>query len=212
VTLASAPVAWYVARAGGMVAFVLLTIGVLLGLGLSGRARSERWPRFAVEDVHRFVGLLAGTFVAFHVLGLLANEYLPFSLRDVIVPGLAAYRPLVTALGVVAMELLAALALTNRYRKRLPYRFWRRAHYLNFAVWCLALVHGIGAGTDSRTAWGLLLYASSAGAVLGVALWRTLRPLVEPWAVRLWLGTGAFLGSELIFVLGLGPLRHGGRG
>jgi hypothetical protein len=51
------------------------------------------------------------------VLGLLANEYLPFSLPDVIVPRLAVYRPLVTALGVVAMELFAALALTNRCRK-----------------------------------------------------------------------------------------------
>jgi predicted ferric reductase len=108
------------------------------------------------------------------------------------------------------MELFAALALTNRCRKRPPYRFWRRAHYLNFAVWCLALVHGIGAGTDSRTAWGLLLYASSAGAVLGLTVWRALRPLVAPWAVRLWLATGAVLGSELIFVLAFGPLRHGG--
>ena len=52
--------AWYAARAGGMVAFVVLTVGVLLGLGLSGRARLKEWPRFAVEDVHRFVGLLAG--------------------------------------------------------------------------------------------------------------------------------------------------------
>ena len=128
--------AWYAARAGGMLAFALLTASVVLGLALSGRARprrrlggadnqdaralpvrpsaltgraarplfqttSERWPRFAVEDVHRFVGLLAGGFVGVHVLALLVDTYVPFSLAQVLVPGASSYRPLATGLGVV---------------------------------------------------------------------------------------------------------------
>ena len=133
---------WYTARAGGMLTFALLTASVVLGLALSGRARLKHWPRFAVEDVHRFAGLLAGTFVGIHVLALLLDTYVPFSLAQILVPGTASYRPLETALGVVSLELLAALAVANRYRKRLPYSFWRHAHYLEFAVWALALVHG----------------------------------------------------------------------
>jgi methionine sulfoxide reductase heme-binding subunit len=164
--------AWYVARAGGMLAFALLTASVVLGLTLSGRARLKRWPRFAVEDVHRFVGLLAGGFVAVHVVGLLADTYVPFSFAQVLVPGTSSYRPLATALGVVALELLAALAVANRYRKRLSYRFWRRTHYLNFAVWTLALVHGIASGTDSGTPWAVLLYGVTAGSVAGLTAWR----------------------------------------
>jgi methionine sulfoxide reductase heme-binding subunit len=163
---------WYTARAGGMLAFALLTASVVLGLALSGRARLRHWPRFAVEDVHRFAGLLAGTFVGIHVLALLLDTYVPFSLAQVVVPGTATYRPVATALGVVALELLAALAITNRCRKRLSYRFWRRAHYLNFAVWSLALVHGIAAGTDSGTAWAVALYALAAGSVAGLVVWR----------------------------------------
>jgi methionine sulfoxide reductase heme-binding subunit len=166
---------WYSARAGGMVAFALLTIAVVLGLAMSSRARLPGWPRFAVEDVHRFVGLLTGTFVALHVLALLLNDFMPFSLASILVPGLASYRPLATALGVVGAELLVALAVTNRYRKRLSYRFWRRAHYLNFAVWLLALVHGFLGGTDSGTVWGLALYAVAAAAVSGLTVWRALR-------------------------------------
>ena len=104
--------------------------------------------------MHRFVGLLAGSFIAIHVVALLFDSYLPFSLRSILVPGAAPYRPLAVALGVIAAELLAALAITNRYRKQLPHAFWRRAHYLNFAVWLLALVHGIAAGTDSTTTLG----------------------------------------------------------
>ena len=165
---------WYTARAGGLLGFALLTASVVLGLALSGRARLGHWPRFAVEDVHRFAGLLAGTFVGIHVLTLLLDTYVPFSLSQILVPGTASYRPLPTALGIVAVELLAALAVANYYRKRLPYRFWRRTHYLNFAVWTLALVHGITSGTDSGTAWAVTLYAVAAGSVAGLTAWRVL--------------------------------------
>ncbi len=170
---------WYLARASGIVAFVLLTIAVLLGLTLSGRAKLRYWPRFAVEDVHRFAGLLTGTFVSVHVLALFIDAYMPFSLTQLIVPGASTYRALATALGVVAAELLLALAITNRYRKRLSYRFWRRAHYLNFAVWGLALLHGIFAGTDRGAPWADALYGCSAATVAGFVAWRAsggLRP------------------------------------
>lgn len=139
-------VTWYVDRASGMVAFALLTSTIALGLLMSGRARLRRWPRFAVEDVHRFASLLTWTFVGIHALALLADSYLPFSVADLVVPGIAPYRPFATALGIVAAELLAALALANTLRTWISHRVWRRAHYLNFAVWLLALGHGVTAG------------------------------------------------------------------
>jgi len=173
---------WYLVRASGIVAFVLLTIAVVLGLTLSGRARLRYWPRFAIEDVHRFAGLLTGTFVSIHVLTLFADSYLPFSLTQLAVPGASSYRPLATALGVVAAELLLALAITNRYRAKLSYRFWRRAHYLNFAVWGLALGHAIFAGTDRGAPWADLLYGASAAAVAGLVAWRAAGGLQPPAA------------------------------
>ena len=163
---------WYVARAGGLLAYLLLSSSVVAGLLLSGRARLKHWPRFAVEDVHRFLGILAGTFIVIHGGALLVDSYLPFSLGQLLVPGTAPYRPLAAACGVVAAELLAALALTNRYRKRLPYHWWRRAHMLNFVVWALALVHGLTVGTDALTPWALVLYAGSAWFVLALLVHR----------------------------------------
>ena len=168
------------ARAGGMLAFALLTASVVLGLTLSGRARLRHWPRFAVEDVHRFVGLLAGGFVGVHVLALLVDTYVPFSLAQVLVPGASSYRPLATGLGVVALELLAALAVANRYRKRLSYRLWRRTHYLEFAVWgsrsCTASHPERTAaprGASSSTAWRRRAWrACSSGARRPVTPWR----------------------------------------
>ena len=199
---------WYVARAGGMVAFGLLTTTIALGLVMSGRARLKRWPRFAVEDVHRFASLLTWCFVGIHALALLADTYLPFSVSDLLVPGTAPYRPLATAFGVVAFELLAALALANLLRGRLRHRVWRRMHYLNFAVWLLALGHGVTAGSDSDTAWALTVYVLAAGLVAGLTAWRILSlRSAGVWAVRLGSPIAALAAADLAILLDLGAVR-----
>ncbi len=170
--IAATGIAWYAARAGGMLAYLLLTASVAVGLLLSGRARLPRWPRFALEDVHRFLGILAGTFIVVHGGALLLDHVVPFSLGRLLVPGAASYRPVWVAFGIVAAELLAALAVTNHYRRRLAHGLWRRLHMLSFAVWGLALVHGLTAGTDASTTWALVLYAGSAWLVLALLIHR----------------------------------------
>ena len=175
---------WYIARAGGILAYALLSASVILGLLLSGRSRLPGWPRFAVEDVHRFVGMLAGAFIVIHGGALFLDSYMPFSLTNLLVPGTDSYRPVSVAFGVIAAELLAALALTNHYRKLLSHRFWRRAHYLNFAVWVLALVHGIAAGTDRATVWALALYIGTASVVAGLTASRFAGPAPQSAPIR----------------------------
>jgi methionine sulfoxide reductase heme-binding subunit len=163
---------WYTARSAGVVAYALLTGGVLLGVLLAGRVRLPRWPQFAVTDVHRFVALLTGVFIALHVYALLLDRYVHTSLVAVLVPGAATYRPFWVALGTVALELLAAVAISNLFRKRLGHTRWRRIHYLTFGVWAAATLHGIGAGTDSRAGWLHLLYVVAIGSVLAAVAWR----------------------------------------
>jgi predicted ferric reductase len=203
-------VAWYLARTGGILGFVLLTTSAVLGLTIAGRARLARWPRFAVEDVHRYAGMLAGVFIWLHVLVFLLDRYLSFGITDLLVPGAAPYRPFWTALGVVAAELLLAIAVTNRFRKRLPYAFWRRAHTVNFLVWSLALVHAVTAGSDSDTGWARLMYVTCAGAVAAATAWRITRTRRAPqWAVALWTVTAGVVAGELVFALAAGPLGQG---
>ncbi len=113
--------AWLIARAGGLVAYGLLTLTVVLGIVHSGR-RVRSVPRFAVEDVHRFLSILTALFLGFHGLGLLLDDVVPFSVRQLVVPFTADVSPLWTGLGVVAAELLLALSLTNLFRARLGHR------------------------------------------------------------------------------------------
>jgi sulfoxide reductase heme-binding subunit YedZ len=203
--LTTSPVDWYAARAAGIAAYLLLTVVVTLGMTMASGRLLKRWPKFALEDVHRFGGLLVGSFVAIHVLTIALDAYLPFSLTALAVPFVAGYRTLYTALGIVAAELLLALAITNRYRDRLPYVFWRRAHYLNLAVWTAATVHGLGSGTDRSTPWLLALVAASVALVLGAGAWRALR--VRPAYIAAVAATGVLA----VVLAASGPLRFSPR-
>jgi sulfoxide reductase heme-binding subunit YedZ len=150
----------------------VLSIVVSLGLALGGKAQNRRWPRFSLEDVHRFGGLLVGSLIGVHVLAIAADSFLPFSLTQLLVPFTSSYRPLWTGLGIAAAELLVALAITNHYRRRLPYRFWRTAHYLNFAVWTFASLHGLMTGTDRGTTWLAIIYGIAVATVVMLLFWR----------------------------------------
>jgi len=164
---------WYAERAAGIVSYLLLTILVVLGLTLSNRLRTKRWPMFAIEDVHRFVGIVAAVFIALHVSLIVVDPFLPFSLTQVFVPFTAGYRPLATGLGTVALELLLAVAVANALRRRIPHRLWRTTHYLGFVVWAAATVHGLVAGSDRRDVWLLGLYVVAVAAVLTGIVFRT---------------------------------------
>ena len=170
------PVDWYVARAGGIVAYLILSAAVVAGLTMASRKTLKLWPRFVLEDVHRFLGILGGVFIAIHVGAIALDAYLPFSAVQLAIPFLSSYRPLWTGLGIVSAELLIALAVTNHYRRSLSPRLWKRLHYLNFAVWAGATLHGLGAGTDRNAVWMLGIYAVATGLVGGLTAWRILRP------------------------------------
>jgi sulfoxide reductase heme-binding subunit YedZ len=206
VHLTSSPVDWYAARAAGITAYLLVSGVVLLGLTMSAKKQFARWPRFTVEDVHRFGGLLVGTFVTIHVVTVAIDSWLPFSLQSIVVPFSSRYRPIWVGLGIAAAELLVALAVTNHYRTRLPYTFWRRAHYLNFAVWSAATFHGLGSGTDRSAPWALGVYAAAVSTVSAAVVWRLTRGRAGVWQFAAAGLTGA-AAVLLVVVLATGPLR-----
>jgi sulfoxide reductase heme-binding subunit YedZ len=170
---------WYAARAGGIVAFCLLSASVALGFLLAGRTRFA-WPRFAVEELHRTLSLLTGVFLAVHGGSLLVDRVVPFSLAQELVPFTAGYRPFAVGLGVLAADVLAAVAVTNALRRRIPHRVWRRAHYLTIPVWLAATAHLLLAGTDRGEAWLLALVGLAVGTVALCGLHRLDRALPAP--------------------------------
>ena len=207
--LTSSPIDWYAARAGGIAAYGLLSINVAIGLLMSGKKSMTRWPRFALEDVHRFTGILTGTFLVLHITTVAIDSYVPFSIVSLAVPLVSHYRPVWTGLGIVAAELLLALAFTNHYRNAgLSYRFWRRAHYVNFAVWAAATFHGVGSGTDRSTPWFIAIEAVAVCSITALTIWRVLRTRnPSPRLLRTAPAMAGVLAVAAIVLLARGPLR-----
>jgi hypothetical protein len=104
--------------------------------------------------------------------------------------------------------LLAAVAISNALRKTIPYRWWRRIHVLNLAVWGAATVHGIGAGTDTPSGWITGMYVVSVSSVLAALAWRLGRRQLRPAAVHGLSGAAALVGMAAVIALAATP--HGG--
>ena len=151
---------WYLTRGTGIVALLLLTASVALGVLTTARWRSPRWPRFALGGLHKHLTLLSVALVAVHVLTTVADGYAPVRIRDAFLPFASRYRPVWLGLGAVAFDLLLALVLTSLLRARIGHRLWRRVHWLAYACWPVALVHALGTGSDARA--GFMLVAGLA--------------------------------------------------
>ena len=171
---------WYVTRGTGVVALVLLTAVVAIGVAGSLRLRGERWPRFLVVGLHRNLTLLTLVFLALHIVTTVLDSFTPIRLIDAFVPFVAHYRPIWLGLGAIAFDLLLALTLTSLLRARVGYRNWRVLHWLAYAAWPVALAHGLGTGSDARFGWMQLLSIVCVLTVLGAVLLRASRAEAAP--------------------------------
>ncbi len=162
---------WYLARATGVVSLLLLTTSVVLGiLGPLRVTLSERWPRFAIDTVHRDVSLLVIAVLVIHIVTSILDGFAPIKLIDAVIPFTSAYRPLWLGLGALAFDLLLALCITSLLRRRLGYRSWRAIHWLAYASWPVAVLHGLGTGSDTKAWWNLALTVACLLAVVA-AVW-----------------------------------------
>lgn len=163
---------WYVARASGIVAWVMLALAVIWGILVATRILGRK-PRPAwVLDLHRWLGGLAVAFTAVHLVGLVLDDYVEFGLEELFVPFASEWRPSAVAWGVVALYALVAVQVTSLAMKRLPRRLWKWVHLSSFGLFFTATIHAGMAGTDV-TNW---LYRGVVGAlVVGVVFFSVYR-------------------------------------
>jgi sulfoxide reductase heme-binding subunit YedZ len=172
------PTFWILARASGLTAYVLLTLSVLAGLVVKSRPFGRALNAAAVTDTHRVLSLLALSAVALHGFTLVLDRTVRIGIGALLIPGLAGYRPVATALGVVAAELAALVVVSFKLRTRIGFRNWRRLHWATYAVFALATAHGLAAGTDTSRPWSMGLYLGAVFAVVLATVWRALiRPV-----------------------------------
>jgi len=174
--LSNSKALWYLARGTGLVTLILLTGTVLLGIVAAKRWSSRQWPRFVTVGLHKNLSLLAVAFLAVHIVTVVADSYVHISWLNAFVPFTGAYRPMWLGLGAVAGDLLIALVITSLLRKRVGYRVWRAVHWLAYACWPSAVLHGLTIGSDRRSTWALGVTYGCIAAVGAAALWRAAKP------------------------------------
>lgn len=160
--------AWMAARATGIVALLLLTLLIALGIVLSHPEQS-RWKQSKrVFPWHESLWVFTVAFLAVHVVSLVLDEYADVGLLGALIPGLSDYRSVPVALGVIAMYALLVTVLTARFTSLLPAGAWLKLHRFSAGVLVLAWGHGVLAGTDSVALrplyWGIAIVVIGAAA------------------------------------------------
>ncbi|MCP3988344.1 MAG: hypothetical protein GY724_04660 [Actinomycetia bacterium] len=167
--LANEQLWWYVARAGGIVALILVAASVLWGLLLSSKYLAGGPKPKGLLDLHRFLGGLSVVFTGLHLLGLYLDSFVRFTVADLLVPFASSWRPGAVAAGVVAFWVLVSVQVSSMMMRKLPRRWWRWIHLMSYLLLPLGLAHGITAGTDARSLW----YRLGSGAGIGLLVWLT---------------------------------------
>jgi methionine sulfoxide reductase heme-binding subunit len=172
------PTFWLLARASGFTAYVLLTLSVLAGLLLKSRPFGTAIRPAWLTGLHRTLALTTIGALIGHAAALVADTTVKVSPLGVVVPGLVGYRPVATALGVLAAELMVLVYASFSLRQRIGARNWRRLHWTTYGIFAAATAHGLAAGTDASRPWAFVLYLGATGAVAVATAWRALVPPV----------------------------------
>ena len=163
--MSETPLLWYLNRATGLVLLVLLTLTLLLGVLAAGRRTPPWWPRFATAALHANLAGVSAALLAAHVVTAVVDGFVDIAPVDAVVPFLSAYHPFWLGLGTLSSTMILTAVLTAAARGLLPPAVWRRAHLLVYLAWPLALIHGLGMGSDTTRRPVLVLCAAAALAV-----------------------------------------------
>jgi sulfoxide reductase heme-binding subunit YedZ len=163
---------WYFGRGSGLITLVLLTVVVALGIAARSGRTAFGLPRFAVSLLHRNAALTAVVFLFGHMVSLLFDPYAQLRLLDLVLPFAGSYRPFWQGLGTLAFDLIAAIVVTSLLRKRIGAGLWRAIHWLAYLCWPVALLHGLGNGTDNGSWWLWTISLACAATVIAAIGYR----------------------------------------
>jgi sulfoxide reductase heme-binding subunit YedZ len=172
--MSGTPLFWNLARASGFIAYGLLAMTMLLGLSVKTRVLGKLVKPANVVDTHRVLSLLALAMIGLHGVALVLDPVVEISPFDLAVPGMVGYRPLWVAFGIVAAYLSLVIHMSFSLRKKIGVRNWRRLHWLTYAMFVVATIHGIASGTDTTETWALAIYGVLVGAIVGGTGWRAM--------------------------------------
>ena len=149
---------WYLTRAAGLMGYFLIWLSTAWGLVVSSKILDPFMERAFTYDFHEYLSWLGLAFIGIHVIVLMADKYLPYTIWQILIPFLSPYRPFWVGLGVIAFYLSLLVTITFYLKKKIGIELFRKIHYLSLVGYFGATLHGLYAGTDSVLPIANLLY------------------------------------------------------
>jgi sulfoxide reductase heme-binding subunit YedZ len=157
----SARTTWFITRSSAWVGYILLWLSTLWGLVLPTKIFDRFLSQSFTFDFHQYISLLAIGFIFLHVIVLLFDSYLPFSLIQILLPFLSTYRPFWVGIGVLSMYITLLVTITFYLRKKIGQQKFRSIHTLSLLAFFGAALHGFFSGTDSSIGIAQIIYFST---------------------------------------------------
>ena len=164
--LDSVQIWWYVTRASGIIAYLLLWFSTILGLAVTSKYLDGMLDRLFTYDFHEFISLLSVGFTLVHVIVLMLDLYMPYSLLQILVPFISPYRPFWVGVGVISFYIILLVTITFYLRNRIGRGAFRAIHVLSLLGYIGVTVHGYFSGTDTALPSMRILYEVTGLAVL----------------------------------------------
>lgn len=175
---------WYLGRGSGLVSILLLTLVVALGIAQVQGAAGPSRQRFVITQLHRNAALFAVVFLGIHIATAILDGFAPIGWLDAVIPFQSPYRSLWLGLGTLAFDLLLTLVITSLLRLRIGFGTWRAIHWLAYACWPIALLHGLGTGSDGRVGLVQLVDLLCLAVVVAAIAWRLTRNWRQETSIR----------------------------
>ena len=152
---------WYIVRGAGFIAAGLIVLLMLSGIGQVTGLTYRFFEPIKAWAIHKALAYALLASIAVHVIFLLIDKFLPFSLIQVLVPFFSTYTNKTTVLGLslgffgVAAGILAMYGVILVVASSLKWidtrkKLWRQTHYVSYAVAALVFIHALVVGTDVR--------------------------------------------------------------
>lgn len=149
---------WEWIRSTGITAYLLLFISNVAGLMYKGKIATKT-GRPMLLIIHQTAGWFSLLFAFFHVLMLLFDQYISYTLSEIFIPFTANYKTIASGVGTISLYILLFLFISSDVMKKIGRKWWRAIHYLAIPGYLLAFIHGVMIGTDTGALWMVVFYS-----------------------------------------------------
>jgi predicted ferric reductase len=149
---------WYVVRGAGFIAVFLLILLMFSGIGLVTGHMYRLFEPAKAWAVHKALAIALCVSVAVHVIFLLFDHYVSFSIPQLLVPFLSHYQrsiavgpvlgTLAIALGILAMYGIVIVVASSLGWIDTKKALWKKLHFTSYLVMLFVFLHALYTGTD----------------------------------------------------------------